>query len=111
MTHAATLQHFTYRPSSTMQRMLEADNLLEREQISKRLYGTRPVVGESYTGVYFENEYDWSKTKKGFWKTSRVVEIWPLSWEVGMEAVGGHVAQWLLVRTLSGTLYAVAEVR
>ncbi len=90
------LKDFEYRPS----RWFEADHVLETEQINCRLYGPAPVVGERYTGKKEDGEG---------WMTSTVVKVMPLMWAVGF--IGGeHIAAFWLIRTRSGTLYAVAEL-
>jgi hypothetical protein len=97
---------FTYKPTPTMQRMMEADDILEREEIKGRIYGCRPQTGEKYRGITYDNDgIRWITT------TSTVTQMYPLSWAVGMEAERGHVAQWILIRTASNSLYAVAEIK
>jgi hypothetical protein len=99
------IHNFSYQLSPTMQRMMEADSILEKEEIHNRIYGSRPSIGEKYRGITYDQDgIRWTTT------TSRVTKMYPLSWAVGMEAEGGRVAQWILIRTMSGTLYAVAEV-
>jgi hypothetical protein len=98
------LQTFTFRVSTYDRLRAKANDLIEHCGMSKTLYGSEPLVGEVYRGIYFKRPYDWNDPQKETWRTSPVEMIWPIERTVGMEAAGGHIVARWLIRTHSGTL-------
>ena len=80
--------------SPYLERLIDGTELANNVQIRKRLWTKLPIeVGQRVKGIDYRNN--------GWWYTTKVVEIWPLSW-----AVPSTNCHWYLVRT-ENSYYAV----